>query len=43
MADIYKKISNNTQSNRPVNNMTSTQSQKVQEIIQNFITYFKSA
>jgi len=43
MADIYKKISNNTQSNRPVNSMTSTQSQKVQEIIQNFITYFKSA
>jgi len=43
MADVYKKISNSTQINRPIGNMTSTQSQKVQEIIQNFITYFKSA
>lgn len=43
MVDIYKRIPNKTQKSRPVSAMTTAQSQKVQETIQNFITFFKSA
>lgn len=43
MADIYKKIINKEQKGRPVSAMTTAQSEKVQNTIQNFITFFKSA
>lgn len=43
MADIYKKIINKDQKGRPVSTMTTSQSEKVQNIVQNFITYFRNA
>ena len=43
MADIYKKIINKEQKGRLVSAMTTSQSEKVQNIVQNFITYFRNA
>jgi hypothetical protein len=43
MADIYKKISNKEQKNRPVGQMSASQSEKVQNIVQNFVTFFKGS
>ncbi len=43
MADIYKKIDNKEYKNRTLTEMTSTQSDKVQTIIQNFVNFFKNA
>lgn len=43
MADIYKKISNKEQKNRPVGTMSASQSEKVQNIVQNFVTFFKAS
>ena len=43
MAEVYKKIINKQNKGRLVSAMTTSQSQKVQNIVQNFITYFKNA
>ena len=43
MADIYKRVPNQEQKNRPLQAMSTSQSDKVQTIIQNFVNFFKSA
>jgi len=43
MADIYKRVRNQEQNNRPLQVMSTAQSEKVQSTIQNFINYFKNA
>ncbi len=43
MADIYKRVPNQEQKNRPLQVMSTIQSEKVQATIQNFVNFFKSA